>query len=137
MGGVGFPPPKLPQYPGHAGEESVHASPSLFLLVLDSPQRCSSAVLPRSVRPACMSAVPRPGVTLPNSVFPLLSAHVASSCALPSTQAPSPHRIPDTAPIPSTAPGSKGHILSSVARSPPPTELLPPGIGSRPYILSS
>ena len=77
------------------------------------------------------------GVWMPNSVSPPPPAHFASSCALSSTQAPYPPRTPYTAPVPSSALGSKGPLPSSVARTPPPTESLPPGMGRRLCQLSS
>ena len=137
MGGEGFPPPKLPQYPGHAGELNVTASPFLLPLVPYSPQPVSFTVLPRSVRPYGMSTVPHQGAWITNSVSPPSPAHVLSLCAPPSTQVPYPPRTPYTVPVPSDIPGRRVPLPSSVTCTPPPTESLPSGMGGRPFRLSS
>ena len=72
VGGGGFPHPKLPQYPRHAGGESVPASPSSSLSVPDTPQPGNSAVFPRQGRPSGTYVVPHQGPWLPNSASPPL-----------------------------------------------------------------
>ena len=137
MSGGGFLPPKQPQYPVHADEENVPALPSLLPIFPDIPQPGSSAGLLRSEKPSGMSAVPHPGVRMPNSISPPPPDHVASSSASPSTPAPYPPHTPYTAPVPSAFPGRKVPLLSSVTRTPPLTESPPPGMGGRPCRLSS
>ena len=131
-----FPTPKLPQYLGHADEENVPTSPSLSPLVPDSPQLGISTGLPRLVMPYGTSLVPPLGVRLFNSFSPLLPAHVSSSISPLSTQATSPPHAPFAAPAPSTDPGRKVPLLSSVACKPPLTYSPPPGMGGRPCRLS-
>ena len=136
VGGV-FPPPKLTQYPGHAGGKGVPVSPSSSPRVPDIPQPGSSAVHPRSRRPSFMSTVTRQGLWLPNSVYPPLPFHAESACDPPATQAPYPPRTTCTGPDPSADPAIKGPLPSSVSRTPPLTVSLMPGMGSRPFQLSS
>ena len=83
------------------------------------------------------SAVPHPGTSLPNSVSCLPLAHVVSPCAPPSKQVPYPPRTPYTELVPSDTPVRKVPLLSSVARTPPPTGSLPLDMGGKPFWLSS
>ena len=132
MGGVGFPPPKSPQYPVHSGGEILPASPSSLPHVLDKPRPGSYAVLPRLVMPSIMSAVTRQGSRLPNSVYPPPSSHIAPACAPPATQVPSPNYTPCTVPFLSAAPDMQVPLYSSVSHTPSPTESPSPGTGGRP-----
>ena len=137
MGGGGFPPTKLPQYPRHENAENLPASPSslpfLSPLIPDSPQPGSSTVLPRSERPTGTSAVHHLRARLPNAIYPLPLAHIISSSALSSTQAPSTPCTTYNAPVAYAAPGSKGSFLSTVSCTPPPTVSPTLDMVSRPF----
>ena len=132
VGGGGFPPPKLPRVPRHAGAENGPASPYSLPLVPGLPQPVRSAGLPWTGSPCGTSAVLPPWPWLSNSISTLPLAHVVSSCTLPPIHTPSTPCTPCTAPVPSADPVRKVPLPSSATHTPPQTGSPPPGMGGRP-----
>ena len=81
--------------------------------------------------------VSSPVAEVSSSVSPLPIAHTVSSCAPPNIPLPSPPCTPCTIPVPSVAPGRRAPLPSSFTHTPPPTGSPPPGMGGRPFQLSS